>query len=103
MDCPERLSKNLKALKEKYGYGNLSLAKKAGVGEGTVSRACRADVSVTLGSLESIAAVFGMHAWELLAPEFDVEKRIYANHISPEEERRFHQLEQAASALGRVK
>ena len=103
MEASERLAKNLNALKKRHHYGNRSLAAKADVGEGAVGSACRADVSVTLGNLEKIAAVFGLYAWQLIAPEFEIGKALYANHIPPEEERRFRQLEQAADAIGRLK
>lgn len=68
----DNLKRNLEALKSKDGTrllsaGQLALAKKAGIGEGTVSRARRGVGNTTIKSLEAIAAVYKVEPWQLLA------------------------------------
>lgn len=57
--------------------GNLSLnsnpklAKRSGLGLGTVARVRNADVSVNLDTLDSLAACFDLQPWQLLVPKLD--------------------------------
>ncbi len=54
--------------------GQLEFSKRAGIGEGTVSRARRGDGNTTLESLDAMARIVKKEAWQLLVPGFDPEK-----------------------------
>ena len=44
------------------------LARRSGVGRGTVQRARRGEVSLSIGNLERLADAFGLEPWQLLIP-----------------------------------
>lgn len=65
------LSANLKGLMADVKYGLESqpkVASKAKVGQRTVGRALKGEVSITVGSLEGLAHAFGIAPWQLLHP-----------------------------------
>ncbi len=67
------LKENLLALKA-CGVGpssQVAYAKKAGVGEGTVSRARRGDGNTTIANLDAMARAVRLAAWQLLLPDLD--------------------------------
>lgn len=47
------------------------LAAKAGVGQGTIGRLARGEVAPAVDTLEAIAEVFSLRAWQLLIPDLD--------------------------------
>lgn len=51
--------------------GPLEFSRRAGIGEGTVSRARRGDGNTTLDSLDAMARAVKLQAWQLLVPGFD--------------------------------
>ena len=69
----EVLQANLQALKaaEHGPTAQLAFARKAGFGEGTVSRARRGESNTTLESLEALARAVRFEAWQLLVPGLD--------------------------------
>lgn len=50
---------------------NPKLAKRSGLGIGTIARTRNADVSVNLDTLDSIAACFDLQPWQLLVHGLD--------------------------------
>lgn len=69
----QALQENLVALKE-AGIGpssQIAFAKKAGIGEGTVSRARRGDGNTTIANLDAMARAVRLAAWQLLLPDLD--------------------------------
>jgi len=64
----------LALMKRDFGRENLTtLAKKARIGPGTVTRIKEQSTSVGLDVLEQIARVFNVQPWQLLLPELDVD------------------------------
>lgn len=47
------------------------IAAKAKVGKGTVGRIARGDTTPAVDTLESVARVFGLHAWQMIAGPLD--------------------------------
>lgn len=68
------MSQNLRALRAARPEfrGQLKVAKKAGVGEGTVGRARRGDGNLTLNVVERIARAYRLEAWQLIRPGYAV-------------------------------
>jgi transcriptional regulator with XRE-family HTH domain len=50
---------------------NPKLAKRSGLGLGTIARTRNADVSVNLDTLDSLATCFDLQPWQLLVPKLD--------------------------------
>lgn len=69
---PEVLAGNVRKLmaanKKEVG-SQPKLAAKAGVGQRTVGRATKGEVSTTIGSVAAIARALGVEPWELLNPD----------------------------------
>lgn len=69
----EVLRDNLLALKDAGvgPAGQLALARRAGVGESTISRARRAEGNTTIQNLEAIGKAVRLEAWQLLVLDLD--------------------------------
>lgn len=65
------LGANVTTLMEHHGEANRRMADKIGIGEGTIQRAKKGTVSLTIENVEVIAAHFGLEAWQLLTPGLD--------------------------------
>src|SRR5689334_1762970 len=67
----EVLASNLNSLRSrKKDLGTQpKIANKARLGQRTVGRALKGEVSTTLGSVERLAHAFGLETWQLLHPE----------------------------------
>lgn len=81
------LAANLKALRSSSLdlRGQRKLAERAKIGEGSVWRAEKGEVGVTLDTLEALAGAFGLHPWQLLVPHLDPENPPVVQALSPEE------------------
>jgi hypothetical protein len=64
---------NVSALmRASWGRENLTrLSKEAGLGPGTVSRLKACETHVQTDTLDAIASVFDLHAWQLLVPNIE--------------------------------
>lgn len=71
MDTKTILANNLKVLKGYYGISTLKMAKKCGVGNGTIGRALLGQGALDLDSITSIAVAFKLEPWQLLVPNLD--------------------------------
>lgn len=92
------LAANIKALRAHNPdlKGQRALAKKASIGEGSVWRATKGEVGVTLDTLEALAAVFGLAPWQLLVPHLDPNNPPVVQALSPEEKRIYELFKLAA-------
>lgn len=71
---------------------NPKLAKRSGVGLGTVARVRNADVSVNLDTLSSISTCFDLQPWQLLVPGLDPLHPPVLRSLSPAESELFDRL-----------
>jgi len=64
------LADNLTALMRDHPALNSQprVAKKSGVGQSTVGRALKGEISSTLGSADALANAFGLETWQLIHP-----------------------------------
>lgn len=57
---------NIRALMLLAGHNQVSLAKRSGVDQKTISNVVRSETEATLGTLEALAAALGVQPWTLL-------------------------------------
>jgi len=62
------LARNLRHLMEDRRWDQLTLAKKSGVSQKTISNILRQEKVPTLDTVESIAQAFGLNLWHLIMP-----------------------------------
>lgn len=92
------LAKNLAALRKAHPdlSGQRKLAKKAGIGEGSVWRAAKGGVGVSIDTLRALARAFGLQPWQLLVPGLDPNNPPLIQAMTEDERRLYALLKQAA-------
>jgi len=79
-DAAETLARNLKWLMERAGDDQVSLAKRCGLGQRTISGVLRAQHAATLTTVAELAKAYDLPAWCLLVEglreDHDLPKRI---------------------------
>ena len=79
------LAENLMRLRHANRFTQKQLAKKAGLGEGTIHRASDGKQSAaTLETIEALAEAFNLEPWQLLVPDLNPESppRLQRNHFA---------------------
>ena len=71
VNSKEILAKNLRKFMDKNKHSEQYVHKKTGIAQSTVGRILRVESSATLDSLESIASLYGLQAWQLLVADID--------------------------------
>lgn len=71
MNTSNVLAENLRLLMAERGWSQAALAKRCGLSQQTISKALRCDASVTLDSLDKLAAAFGLAGHWLCIPVAD--------------------------------
>ena len=74
------------------------VAKKSGLGNGTIGRLRNAQTGLTLDKLEKLARAFEVEPWQLLAPGFEPENP-YVLPTSPAQKAAWRQIEAAFKAV----
>lgn len=64
----ESLARNVKFLKDKYGYSDREIERRSGVAHKTVNNMHNNRHRVSLEAVEDVARVFGLEAWHLINP-----------------------------------
>lgn len=96
------LAANLQALQRVAGAELKSqpkIASKAKIGQRTVGRALKGEVSTTIGSLEGLASAFGVEPWQLLHP--DGAMLAAQQRLTLDEERALKEVEDKIAALSK--
>lgn len=92
------VAENIRVLKKHSGLSNIKLAAKCGVSEGTINRAMSGKTASQIDSIESIAAAFGLHGWQLMIPGLDPNQPHVIYNISEEEKALYDRLRNALNA-----
>lgn len=92
---------NVSALmRASWGRENLTrLSKKAGLGPGTVSRLKACETHVQTDTLDAIASVFELHAWQLLVPNIEPGNAPVLQLASPAERKLYTKFLEFAQAM----
>lgn len=95
------LGANLAALMaaHKELNSNPKLAKKTGLGTGTISRVRNGEVDVNLATLEQLAKAFHVETWQLLVPQMEPNNLPALQALSPQERRLYERLREVAKEL----
>jgi len=97
MDIKSVVAGNLNRLKDEYKLTNLKMAKRCGVGEGTIARACNKQSAIGIDNLQAIASAFHLQAWMLLVPDLDPRNPYIISNITKEEKALYDRLRAAMS------
>lgn len=92
-------SENLKRLMEHHQVSQLELSRRAGVGQATISRILKEESAAAIDTLDSIGAVFGVSAWQILVPELDPSNHPVIREVSDKEREFYERIKQAAKQL----
>ena len=64
----ETLAKNLRFLKERFGYTDAKLGKASGVAPKTINNMYNSRTDVQLEKVDAVAKVFGLNLWHMIMP-----------------------------------
>jgi transcriptional regulator with XRE-family HTH domain len=96
------LGANLQALMASHSdlSSNPKLAKKTGLGTGSISRLRNGEVDPTLSTLEKLSKAFDVAAWQLLVPNIDPGNLPALLSASEAERKLWESLRQVAKEMG---
>lgn len=69
----ETLAINLAFLKQRFGYSDREIGKRAGISPKSVNNMYNERTDVQLESVDAVAKVFGLGLWHLLMPDLEVD------------------------------
>jgi transcriptional regulator with XRE-family HTH domain len=67
----KKLGENLQKFKKKHKHSVARISRGSGVGVGTVHRALRAGVGLSIDQVAHLAKFYGLSDWQLLVPDLD--------------------------------
>ena len=79
----------------------LGLAKKSGIAQATIGRILRGETHAGLDTIDAIAKVYGIAAWQLILPGLDPGNPQVIRSMSKEEEDLYARLHKAAQDLAK--
>jgi transcriptional regulator with XRE-family HTH domain len=92
MDARDNLSRNLLALMAKNGFSQGDMHRKCGIAQSTIGRIIRKTTAADIDTVSTIAEVFQLTAWQLLAPPFDPSNPPVLNQVSEQERQLYERL-----------
>lgn len=81
----------------------IALGAKVGIGQSTVGRILTGENDPRIGTLDKIAAAYGLETWQLLVPDLDPKNPPILRSVSPAEEQLYKRLRDAAEELAAIK
>lgn len=95
------LATSLKALlRSGLGPANQSeLKRKSGVAQSTIGRILQCETAATIETLEQIAGVYGLQAWQLLVPDMEPSNPPVLAVASPKERELYQRLKDAVVGI----
>lgn len=95
------LARNLAALMAKNKHSQGYVHKRTGVSQSTVGRILNCDVAATSDTLDAIAKLYDVFAWQLIVPELDVYNPQMLKTASQKEMEFYERIKQAAQDLAK--
>lgn len=95
----ELLAGNLRAMRRERAAdlgSQPKIASKAKVGQRTVGRALKGEVSTTIGSIERLARAFGLDAWQLLHPDLSVARGINRGPLTAQQPQAIYGIDKSS-------
>lgn len=94
MHPKDNLAHNLGALMEHHKMSQGDMHRKSGVAQSTIGRILRKTTAADIDTVQSIAGVFQLAAWQLLSPHFDPSNPPVLAQASAEERELYNRLRQ---------
>lgn len=110
MPARETLAENLRALMEAHHtYKSTPAIERATealgskVGKSTIDRAMKGETNLTIDHLEAIASIYGLDAWQLMAPGLRPKSPPVLKSIGETEDRLYRRIDQLLEELAELR